>query len=141
MDNARSDFEELINERSRREVVGGYRAGNAVVTRVQELLAKVAGKDVPRPEVLIQKNWRDWPYRTGWHAWTVGARSWEVSEKLVRPFLDADLFICGEAFSGEQGWIEGALKSTERVLERMGLSSPPSWVDKAEYEEQKELWI
>jgi monoamine oxidase len=140
MDKARSDFEKLINERSRREVVVGYRAGNAVVTRVQELLAKVAGKDVPRPEVLIQKNWRDWPYRTGWHAWTVGARSWEVSEKLERPFLDADLFICGEAFSGEQGWIEGALKSTERVLERMGLASPPSWVDKAEYEEQKELW-
>ena len=44
MDNARSDFEELINERSRREVVGGYRAGNAVVTRVQELLSKVAGR-------------------------------------------------------------------------------------------------
>jgi hypothetical protein len=134
------DFEKMMNERSRGEAVGGYGAGNAVLTRVQELLAMVAGKDVPRSEVLIQKHWHNWPYHTGWHAWTVGARSWEVSEKLVRPFLDADLFICGEAFSGEQGWIEGALKSTERVLERMGIASPPSWVDKAEYEKQKELW-
>ena len=63
------------------------------------------------------------------------------AEKLVRPFLDSNLFICGEAFSSEQGWIEGAFKSAERVLERLGVPSPPSWVDPAEYEEQRELWV
>jgi monoamine oxidase len=138
-----SVLEKSMNEPSRTEfhrVVGVYGTGNIVATRVEDLLAKVAGKGAPRPDVLVLKHWHDWPYHAGWHAWTAGARSWEVSEKLVRPFLDADLFICGEAFSGEQGWIEGALKSAERVLERMGLASPPSWVNKAEYEEQKELW-
>ena len=61
----------------------------------------------------------------------------EIAGKLVRPFVDADLYTCGEAFSGEQGWIEGALKSAERVLESMGLPSPPPWVDKTEYVEQR----
>jgi hypothetical protein len=59
---------------------------------------------------------------------------------MVQPFVDADLFTCGEAFSGEQGWIEGALKSAERVLEKLNLT-PPEWVDSSEYDEQKDLWL
>jgi len=113
---------------------------NTVLARIQDQLAQVAGKAVPAPIALVLKHWSDRPYHAGWHAWNVGARSWEIRDKLLRPFFHANLFTCGEAFSSEQGWIEGALKSAERVLESMGLPSPPSWVNKAEYDAQEELW-
>jgi monoamine oxidase len=139
-----SEFEKSMNEASRREfhrVLDIYGTGEAVAARVQDLLAKVTGKSAPVPIAVILKHWSDRPYHVGWHAWNVGTRSWEIAGKLVRPFLDANLYTCGEAFSGEQGWIEGALKSAERVLESIGVPSPPSWVDKVGYEEQKELWM
>jgi hypothetical protein len=139
-----SEFEKSMNEASRREfhrVLDIYGTGEAVAARVQDLLARVTGKSTPVPIAVILKHWSDRPYHVGWHAWNVGSRSWEIAGKLVRPFLDANLYTCGEAFSGEQGWIEGALKSAERVLESIGVPSPPSWVDKVGYEEQKELWM
>ena len=139
-----SPFEYATGRTSRRglkQILGVYGTGDALRAEIRDLLGKVSGKAAPIPIALILKHWSGEPYSSGWHAWNVGARSWEVAEKLVRPFHDANLFICGEAFSGEQGWIEGAFKSAERVLERLGVPSPPSWVDQAEYEEQKELWV
>jgi Flavin containing amine oxidoreductase len=139
-----SKFEKSMTETPRRDlhlILGTYGTGEALSSHLQDMLAKVTGKSAPAPIALMLKHWSDRPHQVGWHAWNVGARSWEVAGKLVRPFVDADLYTCGEAFSGEQGWIEGALKSAERVLESIGVPSPPPWVDKAEYEEQKELWM
>jgi hypothetical protein len=139
-----SKFEKSMTETSRRDlhlILGAYGTGEALSSHLQDMLAKVTGKSAPAPIALILKHWADRPYQVGWHAWNVGARSWEIAGKLVRPFVDADLYTCGEAFSGEQGWIEGALKSAERMLESIGVPSPPPWVDKAEYEGQKELWM
>ena len=139
-----SKFEKSMTDASRRDlhvILGAYGTGQALSSHLQDMLAKVTGKSAPAPVALILKHWADRPYQVGWHALNVGARSWEIAGKLVRPFVDADLYTCGEAFSGEQGCIEGALKSAERVLESMGLPSPPPWVDKTEYEEQKELWM
>jgi monoamine oxidase len=139
-----SEFEGSIDKsspcREFRRIVSSDVTEDAVLARIQNQLAQAAGKTAPTPIALVLKHWSDRPYHTGWHAWNVGARSWEIREKLVRPFLHANLFICGEAFSSEQGWIEGALKSAERVLEKMGLPSPPSWVNQAKYDAQKELW-
>jgi hypothetical protein len=138
-----SGFERSMNKESRNEfhrVLGVYGTGDAVVVRIQDQLAEVTGNAAPVPIALILKFWSDKPYHAGWHAWNKGVRSWEIAGTLVRPFINANLFTCGEAFSGEQGWIEGALKSAERVLETIGVPSPPSWVDRAEYERQRELW-
>jgi monoamine oxidase len=137
-----AEFESLLDKEARakfEQILKANGTGEAVLARIQDQLAKVTGETVPEPITLILKHWSDKPYHAGWHAWNMGAQSWVVAEALVRPFLDANLFTCGEAFSGEQGWIEGALKSAERVLERLGLSQP-AWVDKTEYARQKELW-
>ena len=39
----------------------------------------------------------------------------------MKPFDECEMYVCGEAFSTEQGWVEGALKSTELVLHELGL--------------------
>lgn len=65
----------------------------------------------------------------GWHTWEPGVKSAAVMEYMVQPFKDhedkeRDVFVCGEAYSSEQGWIEGALKSVEMVMDRLGIMLP-----------------
>lgn len=52
----------------------------------------------------------------GVHQWAVGYNDIDVTKQLAKPFKTADLFICGEAFSDYQGWVEGALRSADLVL-------------------------
>ena len=35
---------------------------------------------------------------------------------MLKPMPDYNVFICGEAYSLDQGWVEGALHTTETVL-------------------------
>jgi hypothetical protein len=74
---------------------------------------------IPEPIVALVK---DWP--NGWHAWRVHARPWLAMKVIKQPLIQDTLFICGEAFSEDQGWVEGALRSTELVLEKLGLAPP-----------------
>jgi monoamine oxidase len=41
-----------------------------------------------------------------------------VMEYMRRPFKDAPLYVCGEAWSRQQGWVEGALETADLVLEK-----------------------
>ena len=52
----------------------------------------------------------------GVHQWAIGANDEEVIKDLVEPM--PNLFTCGEAFSDYQGWVEGALRSTDLALEK-----------------------
>lgn len=71
------------------------------------------------------QDWTKAPYFAGWHSWRAGRKAWEDRQKIAQPFAGKPIYICGEAFSVEQGWIEGALRSTEYVLsQRIGLSPP-----------------
>lgn len=65
----------------------------------------------------VVHQWKD-----AWHFWNVHSLPWETAEEMVKPFEDVNLHVCGEAYSLEQGWVEGALKSAERVLQEMGLA-------------------
>ena len=60
----------------------------------------------------------------GWHSWDPHYEPWEVVNGLAQPFEDAKIYTCGEAYSLEQGWAEGALRSAELVLKKLGLSPP-----------------
>jgi lysine 2-monooxygenase len=78
--------------------------------------------EIPKPYVGIAQDWSGTPFYGGWHSWNPHARSWEVVPKLTQPLGEkVPLFTCGEAFSTEQGWVEGALKSAELVLEKLGV--------------------
>jgi hypothetical protein len=64
----------------------------------------------------------------GWHTWEPGANSDKTMDYMARPFetggTGSRIYVCGEAFSNEQGWIEGALKSVERVIHKLGVALP-----------------
>jgi hypothetical protein len=58
----------------------------------------------------------------------LNVKSWLVMKKMRRPIEDTNVYICGEAYSNNQGWVEGALTSAELLLEEeMGMSRP-SWL-------------
>ena len=90
----------------------------AVVHNIEE-------KDVPMP---ITGLCIDWGHETNehcaWHFWNVNHRAKEVAQRMEQPFESESLYTCGEAFSSNQGWIEGALQSTERVFKRLEISLP-----------------
>ncbi|MBM4262399.1 MAG: FAD-dependent oxidoreductase [Deltaproteobacteria bacterium] len=75
---------------------------------------------------------RDWgkePYGGACHAWRPGQKSWEVMDELEAFSLSGEkgkkhVHVCGEAYSDYQGFIEGSLRSTARVLERLGKAQP-----------------
>jgi monoamine oxidase len=47
---------------------------------------------------------------------------------MRQPVPDANVYICGEAWSTTQGWAEGALQTAEQVLrQKFGLPGP-SWL-------------
>ncbi|MFL6162592.1 MAG: FAD-dependent oxidoreductase [Jatrophihabitantaceae bacterium] len=79
------------------------------------------GQDV---ELWGIRDWSRWPVGAGCHAWYAGARSWEIMQRLQAFGLTGrpshrhhrNVHICGEAVSDYQGFIEGALRSAERVI-------------------------
>lgn len=60
--------------------------------------------------------------------WNRGYKSWEILEQMTQPVKDFPCYICGEAYSTNQTWVEGALQTAEIVLQKhLGLAKP-GWV-------------
>lgn len=57
-----------------------------------------------------------WPLGTAY--WKPNVKSYEVARKMIQP-MDCPLYICGENYSTNQGWIEGALETSDIVLHKM----------------------
>jgi hypothetical protein len=71
---------------------------------------------------LIACGMRDWgrePYDGAVHVWRPRQKSWEVMSRMTAFGLvdgATNVHVCGDAYSDYQGFIEGALRSTARVL-------------------------
>ena len=63
----------------------------------------------------------DDPFGGGWNSWNIGVKSWDVKKKVTQPIKGCPLYICGEAYSDAQGWVEGALQTADIVLARLGI--------------------
>lgn len=111
-------------------VPADIQAPAAMVTAIRPQLAAVHGIAVPRPYWAAYKDWALDPIGAAWHFWRVGQRSYEVMPRIRKPIADANLYVCGEAWSSQQGWVEGALQTTEHVLQdHLGLPWP-AWLPK-----------
>jgi monoamine oxidase len=77
---------------------------------------------VPEPAGSAFSHWGADPHETGWHYWRAGSRSDDVIAAARQPIDGVDLYLCGEAFSHAQGWVEGALDSARDVVDRLTTS-------------------
>jgi monoamine oxidase len=82
----------------------------------------------PKPYDAAFMDWSVDPYGGGVHFWNRGYKSWEILQQITQPVDDFPCYICGEAYSTNQTWVEGALQTAEIVLqEHLGLGKP-SWI-------------
>lgn len=101
-------------------------SASPMLDEIHYLLSLVHGTKVPPPYAAAFYDWSVDPYGGGYNLWKIHAKSWEISRAMIRPVAGLPLYICGEAYSTDQGWVEGALETAEDVLERgFALESPP----------------
>ena len=79
---------------------------------VVDLVKKTFDKTIAEPEEVWVFYWD-----CGIGYWNKGVNSVQVADFLANPM--ENVYICGENYSLEQSWVEGALESTERVLKIM----------------------
>jgi monoamine oxidase len=97
------------------------------LAEIQRQLAEMHGLAVPAPIDGVFINWTQPPFGGAWHNWQPGYRSWECSVRMRRPVPGQALHVCGEAWSEAQGWVEGALATTEAMLQQEFKLSAPEW--------------
>jgi monoamine oxidase len=92
-----------------------------VATEVRRQVGVVHGLDQPiaTPLSVGFMNWEEDPYGGAWHTWNQGVKSWEVMKKIASPVHGTALHIVSEAWSTNQGWVEGALETAEAVVGAM----------------------
>ena len=87
--------------------------------------------DAPPPSDAAYMAWADDPFGGAVHFWNPGYKSSEVMDAMTQPVHDFPCYICGEAYSTNQTWVEGALQTAEIVLQkRLGLAAP-TWLNNA----------
>lgn len=101
-------------------------ASQAMVDEVVRQLELVHGVTVPTPTGAAYMNWARDPFGGAFHTWNVGVDAAKVEAAMLMPDPATPLYICGDAYSSDQGWTEGALATAERVMEgHLGLAPPP----------------
>ncbi len=94
-----------------------YQAPIPMVTEVARQLQLMHG--LSHTPIVKNASFRDWgedPFGGGWNSWNIGVKSWEVKQAITNPIKDLKLYICGEAYSDAQGWVEGALETADIML-------------------------
>ena len=86
--------------------------------------------EIPLPYSAVYHSWDEDPYGGGWHEWKAGYRLDEIMCGMRKPARDQDIYIVGEAYSYEQGWVEGALQTAESTLQDFFGLTWPSWLSK-----------
>lgn len=102
-------------------------ATKLMVDEVMNQLRELHGDKVtiPEPYVTYFRDWTDDPFGAGYHAWKAGYPVEKVMPYMRRPFATEQIHICGEAYSDQQGWVEGAFCEAEKMLhEYFGLDRP-----------------
>jgi monoamine oxidase len=101
-------------------------ASAAMVAELQDQLRELHGLgNVPDPATAqiippyaaVYQDWMQEPFGGGWHFWKIGVNARQVSQRMRRPVAAAPIHVCGEAWSRQQGWVEGALETTDDLLE------------------------
>jgi monoamine oxidase len=67
---------------------------------------------IPYPEYIVPYFWE-----VGTHAWKPGANSDRMYEEVIHPY--ENVYVCGEAYSKHQAWMEGALNMAQDVLSKI----------------------
>jgi monoamine oxidase len=110
-------------------------ATKMMVDEIMNQLRELHGDqvDIPEPYVTYFKDWGDAPFGAGYHAWKAGVSVNKVMPYMRKPLKDEQIHICGEAYSDQQGWVEGAFCEAEKMLQEHFDLEKPTWLRKDYY--------
>ena len=104
-------------------------APQLMVNEAHRLLLQMHGvQDHPnlQPYAAAYRDWGDDPFGGGANFWPQHVESYDVGHRIIHPVSNVPVYICGEAYSHAQGWVEGALATAEEMLQsHLGLNPPP----------------
>ena len=109
-----------------------HKAPTEMVMEMHRQLKKIHDiQYAPEPRDAAFMDWSVDPFGGGVHLWNRNSRSWLDHKSITKPVKDFPCYICGEAYSTNQTWVEGALETAEIVLQdHFGLAKP-SWLTEA----------
>ncbi len=84
----------------------------------RHFLSEIFNKSIPAPIASTYKLWSTITGCAAYHAWQPGINVSRTIEEMQQPFQGKPIFVVGEAFSPLQCWIEGALMTSESVLQK-----------------------
>ncbi|MEM7369065.1 MAG: FAD-dependent oxidoreductase [Bacteroidota bacterium] len=110
-------------------------ASEMMVEEVMSQVRELHGPSItiPDPYTSAYKDWTEDPFGGGYHAWKGGYEVWEVMPYMRQPYQEERIFIVGEAYSDQQGWVEGAFCVTEHVMREKYDLVCPDWLSKSYY--------
>ncbi len=86
------------------------------------------------PYITYYKDWSVDPFGGGYHAWRAGVDVRSTMPYMRCPDRNEAVYICGEAYSDQQGWVEGAFCVAENMLQEwFGIRWPEQWLPKGYY--------
>jgi predicted NAD/FAD-dependent oxidoreductase len=69
-------------------------------------------QNIPHINDIWVEYWHD-----GVHYWKVNVNHEKIYKEILKPFTNHNIYICGESYSLDQGWIEGALATAYNVVD------------------------
>ena len=106
-----------------------HEAPSDMVKEMHKQIMQMHGiKHAPEPIDAAFIDWADDPFGGAVHFWNTGYKSWEIMQEMTKPVSDFPCYICGEAWSENQTWVEGSLQTSEIVLQKHFKLSPPKWM-------------
>ena len=85
-----------------------------IIPLINKYIKETYNKDIENP-IFIKKTY--WDCGVGY--WKININSKIISKKIEKPYNNIPLFICGENYSLIQGWIEGALLSSNNIYKKI----------------------
>jgi len=108
-------------------------ASEVMVAEAMRQVQELHGFEIPAPYVAWYKDWTDDPFGGGYHAWKAVYSVKDVMPFMRQPVVEESIHICGEAYSDQQGWVEGAFCEAEKMLQEHFQLPWPEWLAKDYY--------
>lgn len=121
---AQEDVDALIDVQASQVMV------DEAMQQVRELHGRAS---IPDPYVTWFMDWSQDPFGGGYHGWNAGVSVKHVMPYMRQPLPEEAVHIVGEAYSDQQGWVEGAFCVAEKMLQDHFGMVWPKWLDPKYY--------
>lgn len=104
-----------------------FPASQAVVDEMIKQLCLLFGvTNLPQPILTSYRSWNgkdDFEY--AYHQWRLNAEDSVTRHYLAKPYKDKGIYLCNEAISDMQAWVNGSLRSADMALAHFEIEAMP----------------